>query len=169
MSTHPRVSLGIDPTEEEAILLSQITFDSKRNPEILQASCRSAGLLATSLLRRNAVPAVRRRYFSDPELNIGSKKSRKEGFESKGVSATAILRHPHFLKYLRYFIYGPDLPFSVVHAFSNQVRECGSVTSGDIEPLVSPQRCSTSGNPPTPTLTAPRSRRVFQAVSGVWH
>ncbi len=44
----------------------------------------------------------------------------------------AIFRRPHFVKYLRYFVYGPDLPKPVIEAFQQKVIDCGTpFTSGD--------------------------------------
>src|SRR5437773_7602245 len=103
----------IDLIPEESALLSRITFDFSGNHDALRASCAAAGLLAKSLLARNAIPEARLRYFTDPELNIGSRKSRKQVFESNGTVGEAIYSHGNFLKYLRYFIFGPALPVAV--------------------------------------------------------
>ena len=64
-----------------------------------------------------AVPQSRWAYFTDPALNIGSSKSRLEVFESNGTTGEAIFEHPHFLKYLQYFIHGPDLPHETIVSF----------------------------------------------------
>ena len=45
------------------------------------------------------------------------------------------MRNPAFLKHLRYFLYGPALPDTVIAAFRQKVMDCGMVTSGDIVPL----------------------------------
>ena len=34
-----------------------------------------------------------------------------------------MLRHPHFLTHLRYFIYGSDLPAPVIEGFEKRVAE----------------------------------------------
>jgi len=39
------------------------------------------------------------------------------------------------LKYLRYFLYGPDLPHQVTEAFRQKITDIGFVTSSDIVPL----------------------------------
>ena len=69
----------IELTEEEEKLLAQINFDpihdSAEYDEILRSSCEAAVALTESILARQAVPAVRRRYFTDPKLNIGTKKN----------------------------------------------------------------------------------------------
>ena len=72
------------------------------------------------MFERQAIPDLRIRYFTDPTLNIGLSKSRKEVFESNGTSGADILSHPHFLRHLKYFIYGPDLPVAAIHAFCEQ-------------------------------------------------
>lgn len=67
--------------------------------------------LATSLLKRNAIPKSRLCYFSDPKHNLSNpRKSHKQIFEGNGKKGTAILEDPSFLKYLKYFIFGPNLP-----------------------------------------------------------
>jgi len=43
--------------------------------------------------------------------------------------------HPHFLKYLRYFLLGADLLAGVIAAFEGWIAERGHVTSGDVVPL----------------------------------
>ena len=82
------------------------------------------GQLAESLIRRKAVPKARLDYFIAPEMNVGGHgKSRKEVFEKNGTPGLEILRHPHFMAYLRYFIYGPDLPETTIRGFCQIVEE----------------------------------------------
>lgn len=88
------------------------------------------GELADSLLERKAIPGVRLAYFTDAEMNAGGHgKSRQQVFEKNGTTGRDILRHPHFMAYLRYFISGPDLPKSVVEGFC-KVIEDDAGTSG---------------------------------------
>lgn len=56
-------------------------------------------------------------------------------FEKNGTRGEAIFRHSHFLRYLHYFLYGPDLPEDVAAAFRKRVADIGFVTSSDIVPL----------------------------------
>jgi hypothetical protein len=130
---------SIELTAEEIALADAVQFDPLTFHGDHQAFLKNAELvcqLATSLLERDGVPEPRRRYFTDPEYNPGGRgRSRMGGFERNGTSGEAILRHPHFLKYLRYFIYGADLPVSALQAFKRAVEECGPITSGDIAPL----------------------------------
>lgn len=114
----------IDLSIEEDALLVQINFhphDEGMLREILKISCAAAAPLVNSILSRKAVPEIRMRYFIDPELNIGLKKSRKAVFETNGTKGDAIFRHPHFLPYLEYFIYGPQLPDTVIEGFCQLV------------------------------------------------
>lgn len=120
-------------TEREQKLWDQVYACRSKvgDGKSIRASIEPAYQLARSLLRRKAIPEMRWRYFVDPTLNVGLKKSRKEVFEENGTRGDAILRHPHFHKYLRYFILGPDLPSQTIAAFCALVRDCKPVTSGD--------------------------------------
>ena len=97
--------------------------------------------LTNSLLNRKAIPDQRLSYFSDPEFNVGGRgSSRRDSFIKHGHDDDSAMRHGHFLKFLRYFIYGSDLPNPVLQAFAQAVEGCGSITSGDIAPLGSTAR-----------------------------
>lgn len=88
------------------------------------------GQLTEMLLERAAIPKVRVAYFVDPKMNVGGYgKSRKELFEKNGTSGQDILRHPNFMAYLRYFIYGPDLPMDTIKGFC-EIIEKDRGTSG---------------------------------------
>lgn len=83
------------------------------------AGLEAAGALAESLLARGAIPSERLKFFIDPECNPGGRgKSRADVFEKNGTAGAEILVHPHFLKHLRYFIYGPALPAEVIKRFT---------------------------------------------------
>lgn len=124
----------IDLTSEEEDWLSQISFPPTTH-EALRLSCQFAPRLARSLFERGAIPEIRRRYFTDPTLNSRGQLSRKEGFERKGVRGDAILSHGHFLKYLRYFIFGPDLPPAVMDRFLELVENEPYYPGDNIEEL----------------------------------
>lgn len=106
----------VDLTPEEEGWLSQISFRAGPH-DALRRSCEVAPALTRSLFARRAIPEIRLRYFTDPTLNTRGNRSRKEEFERKGVRGDAILSHGHFLKYLRYFLLGPDLPALVIDRF----------------------------------------------------
>lgn len=127
----------IDLTPDEKTLWEQIYFapeSSRFDHEKARASIEPAYQLARSLLGRQAIPRIRWRYFTDPELNVGGHgKSRQQVFEKNGTSGDQILKHPHFHKYLRYFVLGPDIPSQAIDEFMALVIECGTPTSGDTE------------------------------------
>jgi hypothetical protein len=126
--------LTVELTKEETELLSKISF-GHNDHEVIRKSCAAAAPLAKSILSRRAVPEIRLRYFTDAEFNIGSKKSRKAIFESKGTIGENILNHGHFLPYLRYFIFGPNLPQQAIASFCAQAYSSGYVSGGDVEAL----------------------------------
>ena len=77
-------------------------------------------LLTISLLKRKAVPEVRIKYFTDPEYNLSDRrKSKQQIFEQNGTRGTDIFSHPDFLKYLKYFIHGADLPTTLKDQLSS--------------------------------------------------
>lgn len=89
--------------------------------------------LAERLLERKAIPEVRLRYFTDPECNPGGRgMSRKDVFEKNGTRGDEILRHPHFLKYLEYFLFGPDLPVESVARFKETAQAWGHLSGSDV-------------------------------------
>lgn len=127
----------IDFTKAERELANLIDF-SQLGPggharEARLRSCKAASKLTPLLLERGAIPPIRWAYFTDAEYNIGSKSSRREVFEKNGTIGEAIYRDGNFLKHLRYFLYGPDLPKDTVNDFGKKVAECEPVTSGDLD------------------------------------
>jgi hypothetical protein len=129
----------IELTANEKTLLEVIDFDvppRNRDEKAVRSISDAAHDLMQSLLERNGIPTVRLRFFKDPALNpSGRGRSPLQVFNSNGTRGSAVYRHGHFLKYLRYFLFGPDLPSSVIKGFRQTVYECGTVTSGDIIPL----------------------------------
>ena len=93
--------------------------------ETWSAQLDMAARLAESLLGRDAIPSIRMAYFIDPEMNAGGRGwSRKAIFERNFSRGREILRHPHFLPILRYFICGPELPEETVKRLRLAVAEC---------------------------------------------
>lgn len=90
--------------------------------------------LVRSLRQRKAIPRPRVLYFTDPRYNIGGYGlSRQQVFEKNGVKGEAVLRHPHFLRHLRYLLHGADLPDAIIDQFWDHLRSCGDmITSGDL-------------------------------------
>ena len=133
MSRSPDIEL----TDSELSLLGQIAFDWSTHDEI-RASIMPMVALAESLLKRGAIPEVRKLYFTDPERNpSGRGRSRQQIFEGNGTSGPEILAHPHFLPYLRYFIYGPKLPSSIIEEFKQAASWSSYLSGHDVQELTS--------------------------------
>lgn len=141
----------IELTVEEKALLGRIDFapasPKKHDPEHWNAVGEAALGLMKSLIARKAIPDVRSKYFTDPDFNVGGRgRSRAEIFEKNGTHGEAIFRHPHFLKYLHYFLYGPELPPPVIEGFQRKIADMGLITSSDIVPLGAFSRQLTRAN-----------------------
>jgi hypothetical protein len=116
-------------TDGEADLFSKVNFHvGDRRPvgdlrAATIASGEAAARLMESLLERDAIPHVRLRFFTDPEFNIGTKRSRLEVFENHGLHDSAVFEHPHFAAYLKYFVEGPDLSRATMLEFCRIINE----------------------------------------------
>lgn len=108
----------IELTETEETLLKALkTFTINPSEEYKKRLLKleNCFLLTKSLIARDAVPHHRIDYFVKAEYRLSdTRKSRLQVFESNNTSGEAIFRHPHFLKYLKYFIYGADLPQAII-------------------------------------------------------
>lgn len=126
----------IELLPEERTLVDEITFDPVRNPVDHERNAAIAERLTRSLMDRGGIPKRRLRYFTDADFNIGGRGTSRQGrFERNGCREEDIPRHPNFLRYLCYFIFGADLPDAIRSEFKADVDACGFVTSGDVEPL----------------------------------
>ena len=130
----------VELTMEEKALVERIDFNPESSDKHDAAYWNAVGAAALrlmkSLIARNAIPEVRTKYFTDPAFNVGGRgRSRADIFEKNGTRGEDIFRHPHFLKYLRYFLYGSDLPLQTIEAFRQKIADIGFVTSSDIVPL----------------------------------
>lgn len=140
-------------TSEELALLSKIRFNSLNHQE-LRNSLAPMETLALSILKREVVPQIRIAYLTDPELNPGGRgKSRKDIFEKNGTSGDEILRHPHFLKYLEYFIFGPNLPVTAIERFKSK-SDFDELSGGDMSGLTSYARTCVRQNSLNPDRAA---------------
>lgn len=123
----------IELTDEEHKLLEKINFSS-HNFDVIRNSLEPQNLLTDLLLEREAIPAIRLKYLSDPEFNpSGRGKSRIQIFEKNGTPEEKISSHGNFTKYLKYFIFGPDLPENVISEFISTVVCSGHITLRDIQ------------------------------------
>lgn len=130
--------LAIALEAPEQALLQRIAFrvEQLREPGRFQANGDAVVELVHALYERGAIPEHRLKFFQDPDYNPGGRGvSIQQVFEGNGTSGEAILRHGNFLRYLDYFLFGPDLPSSIYKPFQKAVEECGMITSGDIKPL----------------------------------
>jgi hypothetical protein len=89
--------------------------------------------LFTSLIQRKAIPEIRLSIFNNPEYAESGKKSIQQVFVSKGISVNDIVHHPHFIKYIQYFIEGPKLPAQIINEFLSISNE----NLFDVEPELS--------------------------------
>jgi hypothetical protein len=130
----PDFTIALEPAEQailETIELNQLKLDGKAD-----SNGRAALALMQLLIKRSAIPAVRVRYWEDPEYRDGRiRGSRKGLFERNGTKGDEIYEHPNFLSYLRYFIYGADLPPRVIAAFVEKVGNPKWLSLSDAIPL----------------------------------
>jgi len=112
----------IELTEEETQLLSRIS-EILSHDEWTEEVPDAMETLVKSLRARNAIPDARLRLFYDPELAETGKRSRQQVFENNGTCGNEILRHPHFVSYLKHFINGPDLPRPVIEGLCSILNE----------------------------------------------
>jgi hypothetical protein len=83
-----------------------------------------AACIMESLMNRKAIPESRWLYFTDADYNPGkSKASRADLFLRNAKKVDQMHRHPHFLPYLRYFVYGADLPIALKEAFLEKAQD----------------------------------------------
>jgi hypothetical protein len=124
--------LAIALTEAEKALVQKIDFDpSGHNADSWRPSADAIEELMRSLLARHAIPEARLRFFDDADYRIGGHgRSRLQGFQKNGTDGADIVRHGNFVKYLRYFLYGPALPDSMIEALQRKVTACGKPFTG---------------------------------------
>ncbi|MFJ2528987.1 hypothetical protein [Pseudomonas helmanticensis] len=141
-------------TDEEQALFLLIKFNWKNHNE-LRCSLDPMRLLALSLFERSAIPEIRIAYFTDPDFNLGGRgKSREEIFENNGTTGDEILRHPHFLKHLEYFLCGPNLPSVAIDTFKREALCSGYLTGGDVNDLTPFARSCVRSNGLDPHVAA---------------
>lgn len=114
---------AVQLTNDERSLYERIDWSKTEWPDWEQSKQRemleSVKQLAERLLTRKAFPNIRLKYFSDPDMNPGSRgKSRKRIFEMHGTSGEQILCHGNFVPHLNYMIHGPLLPPETISGFA---------------------------------------------------
>jgi hypothetical protein len=128
-------------TDTEAATLAKIDLqishrDHDKGHEAYKANKEPILALLKSLGERNAIPQVRLSFWSDSRFQFGRiQASRKGIFERNGCRGDDIYTHPHFIPYLRYFLFGTELPDEVIAAFEAKVGNPQWVSSSDILPI----------------------------------
>jgi hypothetical protein len=132
-NAHPIKDVRLTP--DERLLLDQIAFDPD-GPDDCERNGQLIGQLLRSLMKRDGIPEARLKFFTDPRYCHGGRgKSYRDLFHQNGRSDDEILKHPHFLPFIRYFLFGDELPNRVREAFCREVESIGNVTSSDVVPL----------------------------------
>jgi len=89
--------------------------------------------LLRSLTARGAILKHRIAYWTDPRHNPGRVKgSHRDVFARNGSEGAEAYTHPHFIPFLRYFLYGADLPLHVIEEFEKQVGNPDWFSGSDI-------------------------------------
>jgi hypothetical protein len=128
-------------TESETAIRAKInlTYDHRNHADghaAYKANAEPILALLKLLGERSAIPKERLNYWNEPRYNPGTiKASRKGLFERNGCRGSEIYTHPHFVRYLRHFLFGPELPDAVIAAFEEKVGNPEWVTSSDIVPI----------------------------------
>jgi|SRR5579872_493876 len=115
----------IELTSEEAALRQQMEAEFSKGSGY---TGKAAHALLKSLHARGVIPEARLRDFTEP-FPGGRGKSHQDVFVANGSRGDGIFEHPHFVKYLQYFMDGPALPASTIEGFRKILIE-DSGTSG---------------------------------------
>jgi hypothetical protein len=76
------------------------------------------------LTDRSAIPAHRLAYWTDPKYQSGRMKgSHRDIFARNGSRGRDAYTHPHFIPFLRYFLFGVDLPAAVIKEFEDKIGD----------------------------------------------
>lgn len=128
---------AIELSIEEIALLREITLDvDPRDQNAMESNQSVVPKLMNLLLSRGAIPSHRLAYFNEPEYRSGRLKgSHRSLFEKNGTAGAEIYEHYSFLKYLRYFVLGADLPEPAIREFRGQVERLEPITSDDVQDL----------------------------------
>lgn len=128
------MSYEVELTVHETEILSGIELDqSALDHEQYKRQAPLILELLASLVERKAIPEIRLKYWSDPEYHLGRLKTSYKGiFERNGNQGDEIYIHPNFLPYLRYFLFGAQLPAAAIAEFKAVVGDSDWVSSGDI-------------------------------------
>lgn len=133
-------------TDEETSLVSAIDLRTNLpfgvdGHAIYLANSRPILALLKSLNTRDAIPNHRLAYWTDPALRSGrSKGSHQDIFSRNGSDGAEAYTHPHFIPFLRYFLFGADLPQPAIDEFEKQVGNPSWFSGSDIIALTKKTR-----------------------------
>lgn len=151
--------MDVTLTNVEISLFDSIDFDpqaSGLDEERAGENEEMAKILTYSLLSRAAVPRHRLIAFDNENGRAGEHAATaaapSEGEAADAARIDALVAHDQFLRYLHYFICGPDLPEEFVKAFRRELRNAGGA-AGDthrllgrivemVRPLPDPASCA---------------------------
>tara|TARA_R110002020_G_scaffold10801_22_gene41091 strand:+ start:15904 stop:16461 length:558 start_codon:yes stop_codon:yes gene_type:complete len=128
----------LELTPEEKALADKIDFREEiphheDGHEIYKANREPIMALLKLLLARDAIPKNRLAYWTSPELKPGRMKgSHKDIFKRNGSEGEEAYTHPHFIPFLRYFLYGAKLPQRAIDEFEAQVGNPEWFSGSDI-------------------------------------
>lgn len=118
----PPVVLTPDEVRFWALLRPHVDASPWTNPP-WEPLADAAESLVDSLLARRAIPEVRLRLFEHGSMTGTRARPVPEVFERNGSGGREMIRHPHFLPYLRYFILGPHLPADAISGLCQILNE----------------------------------------------
>lgn len=128
-------------SDDEAALLTKVDLIESHEShgdghEAYKGNKQPILALLKSLSERDAIPQERLNYWTDARYQHSRiKASRKGLFERNGCTGADIYTHPNFIRHLRYFLFGADLPDAVMGAFEARVGNPEWVSSSDIIPI----------------------------------
>jgi hypothetical protein len=114
----------IELTDSETALYAQVSEAERlllvdHDYERTQHAGTTSRELFHSLIERQAIPEQRLRYFADKSYNASdTRASKRERFLRNAQTEDAMYEHPHFWKYLLYFVNGADLPRPIIDQFA---------------------------------------------------
>jgi hypothetical protein len=121
--------LPVDLSSDEQAQFDLLTSEDTSSDWAVQGKAMES--LVESLRQRGVIPEIRLRVFTDAAFAETGSKSPMQVFERNGTTGGEILRHPHFVPYLRYFIKGPSLPAKVISGLCQLLNEDAG-TSGEV-------------------------------------
>jgi hypothetical protein len=129
MTVRPDIALD----DDEQKLFQAISWEASAiaHERFVENAERVAELFKR-LSARKAIPKQRIEYFINPEFRTGRVKgSYRDIFYRNGNSDEEIVRHPHFLEFMKYFLCGPSLPASTMAEFRKSANRYGHIGPSD--------------------------------------